>query len=218
MFNIEKKKNSNHKKNKKRSHHVVSLLKTKICNMSISFTCLFLVYLSLSRFSFEKKTKSNLFFRVVCVFLKETCVENKGEKKGDGIPCMFFSLYVFMVLSIYLSTFFCELLLCSKLCFLFFVFYAVTITAAAAVFLYLFIKRLCVCVCVSAFIICCVFTCVRAVHSFYFVVFFFRLLKKLPNLFTTLKKPTVILSFFFCVLVCSSYLHGCCVCVWFFFC
>jgi len=94
-------------------------------------------------------------------------------------------------------------------------FYAVTITAAAAVFLYLFIKRLCVCVCVSAFIICCVFTCVRAVHSFYFVVFLFRLLKKLPNLFTTLKKPTVILSFFF-VCLCAHHTYTVVVCVVFF--
>ncbi len=152
--------------------------------MSISFNCLFLVfhYLSLSRFfSFEKKTNRTylLFFcsLVLCVrvFLKETCVENKREKKGDGIPCMF----SFFCLCVYGSRFHCRLFFLwvaavFRTVFSVF-FYAATITAAATVFLYLFIKRLCVCVCqllLSA-------VCERAVHSFYFVVlcFFFRLLK-----------------------------------------
>ena len=111
-------------------------------------------------------------------------------------------------------------------------FYAATRTAAvtAAVFLYLFIKRLCVCVYVCQLLLSAVCFGVRAGHSFYFVVslslslVFLFVYYKLPNLFTTYKenKPTVILSsffflsFLFCVLVCS-YLHGCCVCVWFLF-
>lgn len=99
-------------------------------------------------------------------------------------------------------------------------FYAATITAAAAVFLYLFIKRLCVCV--SAFIICCVFACVRAVHSFYFVVLclflFFRLLKN-SLIYSQLKRKKnqqlYYLSFLCaCVLIPTRLL---CVCVWFLF-
>ncbi len=96
-------------------------------------------------------------------------------------------------------------------------FYAATITAAAAVFLYLFIKRLCVCV--SAFIICCVFACVRAVHSFYFVVslfsFCFSFIKN-SLIYSQLKrkKPTVILSFFLCACVLIPTRLLCvCVCV-----
>ncbi len=183
-------------------------------------------YLSLSRL-FPSKRKPNrtylLFFcsLVLCVrvFLKETCVEKKTRKKKTWN-----SLYVSFCLCVYGSRFlcrlfffffFCELLLCSKLCFLFF-FYAATITAAAAVFLYLFIKRLCMCV--SAFIICCVFACVRAGHSFYFVVlcFLFSFIKN-SLIYSQLKrkKPTVILSFFLCacVLIPTRLL---CVCVVFF--
>lgn len=143
-----------------------------------------------------------------------------------------FSFMCLMVFSIPLSTFLLLLVLfvsccCVPNCVLCF-FYAATITAAvtAAVFLYLFIKRLCVCMCVSFYYLLCVLACVQVTHFillFLSLSFFFFVYYKLPNLFTTYKenKPTVILSSFFslslfCVLVCS-YLHGCCVCVWFLF-
>jgi hypothetical protein len=134
--------------------------------MSISFNCLFLVfhYLSLSRF-FPSKRKpiEPIYFSFVvcaCVSQRDLCRKQTRKEKGDGIPCMF----VFFCLCVYGSRFhcrllffffFCELLLCSELCFLFF-FYAATITAAATVFLYLFIKRLSVCVFVSFYYLLCV--------------------------------------------------------------
>jgi hypothetical protein len=127
---------------------------------------------------------------VLCVrvFLKETCVEKKREKKEMEFPVRL--IFLFMCLWLFrflcrLFFFFCELLLCSKLCFLFF-FYAATITAAAAVFLYLFIKRLCVCVCQLLLSAVCLRACEQFTHFILlFSVFSFRLLKKLPNLFTT---------------------------------
>jgi len=188
--------------------------KIKICNMSISFTCLFLVfhYLSLSRLFPSKRKKSDLFtfFSVslvlcVCVFLKETCVEKKREKKGDGIPCMFF-----FCLCVYGSRFLCRLILllffvsccCVPNCvFCFFFMLPLLLPPPLFSFIYLLSD----CVCVSAFIICCVFACVRAVHSFYFVVSLFSFFRLLKNslIYSQLKrkKPTVILSFFLCACV-----------------
>jgi hypothetical protein len=196
--------------------------------MSISFTCLFLVfhYLSLSRLfpSKSKKIEPIYFsFVLLCcvrVFLKETCVEKNAEKKEMEFPICF-SLFMCLWLSISLSTFllfsFCELLLCSKTVFSVF-FYAATITAAAAVFLYLFIKRLCVCACVSFYYLLCV--CVRACRSlilFCCSLFFFSFIKN-SLIYSQLKrkKPTVILSFFLCacVLIPTRLL---CVCVCGFF-
>jgi hypothetical protein len=155
--------------------------------MSISFNCLFLVfhYLSLSRLfpSKSKKIEPIYFsFVLLCcvrVFLKETCVEKNAEKKEMEFPICF-SLFMCLWLSISLSTFllfFCELLLCSKLCFLFF--FMLPLLLPPPLFSFIYLLSDCVCVRVSAFIICCVFACVRAGHSFYFVVlcFFFRLLK-----------------------------------------
>jgi hypothetical protein len=82
--------------------------------MSISFTCLFLVYIIyhyLVYFLRKEKQIEPIYFSfcslVLCVrvFLKETCVEKKREKKGDGIPCMFFFVFMCLWLSISLSTF-----------------------------------------------------------------------------------------------------------------
>jgi hypothetical protein len=158
--------------------------------MSISFTCLFLVYIIyhyLVYFLRKEKQIEPIYFSfcslVLCVrvFLKETCVEKKREKKGDGIPCMFFfCVYVFMALDFsvdFFFFFFRELLLCSRLCFLFF--FMLPLLLPPPLFSFIYLLSDCVCVRVSAFIICCVFACVRAGHSFYFVVlcFFFRLLK-----------------------------------------
>ena len=135
-----------------------------------------------------------------------------------------FSFFLFMCFwhSISLSTFFffffCELLLCSKLCFLFFMLPLLLPPPLLFSFIYLLSDCVCVCVCASFYYLLCV-ACVRAVHSFYFVVhcFFFRLLKKLPNLFTTSKKTTnsyIILFFCACVLIPTRLL---CVRVWFSF-
>jgi len=155
----------------------------------------------------------------VCVSQRDLCRKTKREKKRRWN-----SLYVFFCLCVYGSRFSLSTLLllffvsccCVPNC-VFCFFYAATITAAAAVFLSLFIKRLCVCV--SAFIICCVFACVRAGHSFYFVVLclLFSFIKN-SLIYSQLKRKNQQLYYLsFCVLVCS-YLHGCCVCVWFFFC
>lgn len=143
-------------------------------------------------------------------------------------PVCFLSFFVYVFdgfLDSSIDFSFCELLLCSKLCSLFF-FYAATITAAvtAAVFLYLFIKRLCVCMCVSFYYLLCVLACVQVTHFillFLSLSFFFSFITNslIYSQLTRKTKPTVILSsffFLFCVLVCS-YLHGCCVCVWFLF-
>lgn len=176
--------------------------------MSISFTCLFLS-LSLSFSSYylyhylvyflrkEKKT-SNLFtFLVLCVrvFLKETCVENKNcEKNEDEIPLYVY--FFFFCLCVYGSRFIC------RLSFFFFLFVSCCCVPNCVFFMpplllppplfssiYLLSDCVCVCMCVSFYYLLCV--CVRACRSLIlfccslFTFFLFRLLKKLPNLFTT---------------------------------
>jgi len=139
--------------------------------MSISFNCLFLVFIIYHYLVYflRKEKKSNLFtflsFSCVvcaCVSQRDLC-RKKCEKKGDGIPCMFSFLFMCLWLSISLSTFssfFLWVAAVFQTVFSVF-FYAATIAAAAAVFLYLFIKRLCVCV--SFYYLLCV--CVRACSS-----------------------------------------------------
>lgn len=87
-------------------------------------------------------------------------------------------------------------------------------------FLYLFIKRLCVCV--SAFIICCVFTRVRACSSLILFCCFslsFSFIKTNSLIYSQLKRKKatnsyIILSFSCaCVFIPKRLL---CVCVWFF--
>jgi len=131
-------------------------------------------------------------------------------------PVRLIFVYVFLALDFsvdFFFFFFCELLLCSKLCFLFFFMLPLLLPPPLFSFIYLLSD----CVCVSAFIICCVFTCVRAVHSFYFVVLCFSLsFIKNSLIYSQLKRKNQQLYYLsFCVLVCS-YLHGCCVCVVFF--
>jgi hypothetical protein len=145
--------------------------------MSISFNCLFLVFIIYHYLVYflRKENKSNLFtfllFSCVvcaCVSQRDLC-RKKTRKKGDGIPCTFDFLSCCCVPN-------------CVFCF----FYAATITAAAAVFLYLFIKRLCVCVCQLLLSAVCLRACEQFTHFILlFSVFSFRLLKKLPNLFTT---------------------------------
>jgi hypothetical protein len=167
--------------------------------MSISFTCLFLVYIIyhyLVYFLRKEKQIEPIYFSfcslVLCVrvFLKETCVEKKREKKGDGIPCMFFfCVYVFMALDFsvdFFFFFFRELLLCSRLCFLFF--FMLPLLLPPPLFSFIYLLSDCVCVCVSFYYRLCV--CVRACSSLilfccFSVFFFFSFIKKLPNLFTT---------------------------------
>jgi hypothetical protein len=149
--------------------------------MSISFSCLFLdlsfhlLFIIISFISLENRKKNQIepiYFILCClcvrVFLKETSVENKTRSKRKRR--IWNSLYVFFLFMCFFfgSRFLCRLFFVScccvpKLCLLFF-FYAATITAAAVVSLYLFIKRLCVCISFYYLL------CVRAGHSFYFVV------------------------------------------------
>lgn len=134
----------------------------------------------------------------------------------------FFFVYVFMALDFSSTTIlllFCELLLCSKT--VFSVFLKLPLLLPLPLFfLYLFIKRLCVCV--SAFIICCVFTRVRACSSLILFCCFslsFSFIKTNSLIYSQLKRKKatnsyIILSFSCaCVFIPKRLL---CVCVWFF--
>jgi hypothetical protein len=137
--------------------------------MSISFTCLFLVFIIYHYLVYfpRKEKKSNLFtFLLLCVrvFLKETCVEKKTAKKPeDEILCMFMCLWFSISLSTFLLLLllFCELLLCSKLCFLFF--FMPPLLLPPPLFSFIYLLSDCVCVCVSFYYLLCV--CVRACRS-----------------------------------------------------
>lgn len=152
--------------------------------MSISFTCLFLVFffwlfIIISFISLEKENQnSNLFtFLLLCVrvFLKETCVEKpkrekKAARKFSVCLCVYDSRFDFSFSS---SSFFLWVAAVFQTVFSVFFFMPPLSTAAAAVFLYLFIKRLCVCMCQLLLSAVCSRACVQFTHFILLFLFVF---------------------------------------------
>jgi hypothetical protein len=136
---------------------------------------------------------------------------------------MFLFVYVFMALDFSVdfssSSFFVSCCCVPNCVFCFF--FMLPLLLPPPLFSFIYLLSDCVCACVSFYYLR-VFACVRAVHSFYFVVslfsFCFSFIKN-SLIYSQLKrkKPTVILSFFLCacVLIPTRLL---CVCyAWFLF-
>lgn len=96
-------------------------------------------------------------------------------------------------------------------------FYAATIRCRHRYFSFIYLLSDYVCVCVSFYYLLCVSVCASSSLILFccFLFFSFVYLKENSLIYSQLKRKNQQLYYLFFVLVCS-YLHGCCVCVWFF--